>query len=146
MVQVPMDVLRLIVHRDLRGAKTVLLNFLGTQSAAGQAQRANGRVEGLDADARVDQCGQRHIAADAAATIQICHSCHVMAHFAFELDGVALPPSAVITARHSRGRLCYSLLSGGNTCIFPAEPALWPGFAPEARATIDPLPQPHYST
>ena len=70
-VQVPMLVLRLVLDRDLGRPKAVLLHFLATQPAAGQPERADGRVEGRQIDARIDQRPEGHVAADAAGTIEI---------------------------------------------------------------------------
>ena len=71
-VQVPMRVLRLVVDMDFRGAEPVFLHFLGPQLAAGQAQRVDPGLQGGQFHASVDQRAQRHVAADAAETVEVC--------------------------------------------------------------------------
>ena len=70
-VQVPMGVLRLVLDRDLGRPKTVLLDLLGHQPAAGQAERADRRVEVRQVHAGIDQGPERHVAADPGGTIQV---------------------------------------------------------------------------
>ena len=56
--------------------KPSFLTSVGPQPQARQPQRADGRVQGVQTDAGIDQRRQRHVAADAAAAIEIGDSCH----------------------------------------------------------------------
>ena len=82
LVQVAMGVLRLVVDGNLGCPKAVLLDFLGPQPAAGQPERADGPVQGVQRDARIDQGGQGHVAANSAVAIEICHSACSPLHLA----------------------------------------------------------------
>ena len=70
-VQVPMLVLRLVLDGDLRGAKALLLHRRGHQPHAGQPQRVDARVERARSTPASTSAPKRHVAADAAGTIEI---------------------------------------------------------------------------
>ena len=53
-VEVPMDVLRLVLDDDLRGANAIFLDLLGDQAAAWQSERIEQRLNRREFDAGVD--------------------------------------------------------------------------------------------
>ena len=67
----PMLVLRLVLDRDLRGAEALLLDGAGHQPHVRNPERLNARIERGQVHAGVDQRAERHVAADAAGTIEI---------------------------------------------------------------------------
>ena len=73
-VQVAMDVFRLVLDRDLGGPKSVFLDFLGHEPAAGQAERRDSIVQPIEGDAGVDQGPEGHVAADSAGAIEVGNS------------------------------------------------------------------------
>jgi hypothetical protein len=77
-VQVPVLVFRLVLDRNLRGAKPMLLDVGDHDPHAGQPQRADGRVDRRQVGPGVDQRAERHIAANAAGAIEVgnFHSQH----------------------------------------------------------------------
>ena len=70
-VQVPVDVLRLVLDADLGGAEALLADLLGDQPHLPQAQRGDRVVEDRQVDAGVDQGAEHHVAADARSTVQV---------------------------------------------------------------------------
>src|SRR5262249_50088681 len=71
MVQMPVLVLRFVLDRDLLGAEPVLLHVGRDDPHARQPERADGRVDGLEIGAGVDERPERHIATDAAGAIEV---------------------------------------------------------------------------
>ena len=70
-VQVAMGVLGLVLDDDLRRAKAALLDFAGHEPAAGQTERVDAGLDRREIGAGVDECPERHVAADAAGTIEV---------------------------------------------------------------------------
>ena len=68
--------LRFRFDADLGRPKAKLLDLRGSQPQAGQSKRADGAVQVVELHAGVDQRGQRHVAADSAAAIEISHFDH----------------------------------------------------------------------
>jgi hypothetical protein len=66
-----------ILYIDLCRPKPLPLDLTRNQAAIGQAQGADDRAEGLDLHARIDQSAKRHIAADAASTVEVGNFSHV---------------------------------------------------------------------
>ena len=69
--QMPMGMLGRVFDDHLRGPEAMLVDLLHDQLAIGQTQGADARADPLGVYPGVDQRPQRHIAADAAGTIQI---------------------------------------------------------------------------
>ena len=70
-VQVPVGMLRLVQHLHLAGPKAVALHFLAGQPDVRKAQRIDPRLNRRQLDAAIDERPQRHIAADAADTVEV---------------------------------------------------------------------------
>ena len=108
MVNVPMLVLRLMVHGELEGAKALFLDFGGFQSQTGDAKRIDAGLHGGQRNAGVDQRRKRHVAADSALAIEVSDS-HVFESGrpskATLHDGLGRPRhSVVIDSDHVRGQ------------------------------------------
>ena len=72
-----MRVLRFRFDTDLGCTKAEFLDLRGPQPQAGQAERTDSPVQIVQLDAGVDQGRQRHVAADSAVAIEICHFDHI---------------------------------------------------------------------
>ncbi len=79
--QVTFFVFRFAFDADLGRPKAQFCHFGGPQPQAGQSQRADGPVDRLQIDAGVDQCRQRHVAADSVAAIEIGYPGHKHPHY-----------------------------------------------------------------
>ena len=73
-VQVAMRVLRLVLDRDLRGAKAVLLDLLGHQPQPGSPSDSMPALSGRQSTPASTSARKRHVAADSRCAIEVSDS------------------------------------------------------------------------
>src|SRR5438094_187014 len=70
-MQVPVSMLRLMLDLDLDRPKAVALDLLAGQPNVREAERIDARLNRRQLDAAIDECPERHVAADTAETIEV---------------------------------------------------------------------------
>src|SRR3954468_6496909 len=71
MVQVPVFVLGLVLHGDLRGTETLFLDLSAQKAAAWKTERVDAGLDRCEIGAGVNKGAERHFAADSARTVEI---------------------------------------------------------------------------
>ncbi len=70
-VQMPVGMLGRMFDRDVQRAKSLSLDLVDHDPAAGQPERIDARLNLRQISAGIDERGQRHVAADSARTVEI---------------------------------------------------------------------------
>ena len=81
LVQMPMGVLGLVLDRTWVARKPFFFTFATDDPQPGRPSEPTAAFRASRLDARIDQGAKRHVAADTARAIEVCHSCHVLTHF-----------------------------------------------------------------